>query len=56
MERDLTLDERFFFTLPLGHAEGPDLPERADWMVRQAEEMVELASPHLRWMYEPSLS
>ena len=56
MERDLALMERLFFTLPLGHAEGPDLLERADWMVRQAEEMVDLAPPHLRWMYEHSLS
>ncbi len=56
MERDLALMERLFFTLPLAHAEGPDLPERADWMVRQAEEMVELAPPHLRGMYEHSLS
>jgi uncharacterized protein (DUF924 family) len=56
MERDLALMERLFFTLPLGHAEGPDLPERAKWMLRQAEEMVELAPPHLRWMYEHSLS
>ena len=56
MERDLALMERLFFTLPLGHAEGPDHLERADWMVRQAEEMVELAPPHLRWLYEHSLS
>jgi len=56
MERDLALMERLFFTLPLGHAEGPDHLERADWMVRQAEEMVDLAPPHLRWMYEHSLS
>jgi uncharacterized protein (DUF924 family) len=56
MERDLSLMERLFFTLPLGHAEGPDLAERADWMVRQAEEMVELAPPHLRLTYEHSLS
>jgi uncharacterized protein (DUF924 family) len=56
MERDLALMERLFFTLPLGQAEGPDHLERADWMVRQAEEMVELAPPHLRWMYEHSLS
>jgi uncharacterized protein (DUF924 family) len=56
MERDLSLMERLFFTLPLGHAEGPDLAERGDWMVRQAEEMVELAPPHLRSTYEHSLS
>ena len=56
MERDLSLMERLFFTLPLGHAEGPDLAERGDWMVRQAEEMVELAPPHLRLTYENSLS
>src|SRR5919202_5851496 len=56
MERDLALMERLFFTLPLGHAEGPDLAERADWMLRQAEEMVELAPPHLRLTYEHSLS
>ena len=56
MERDLTLDERLFFTLPFAHAEGPDLPERGDWMVRQGEEMVELAPPHLRGIYEHSLS
>jgi uncharacterized protein (DUF924 family) len=56
IERDLALMERLFFTLPLGHAEGPDLPERADWMVRQAEEMVELAPPHVRGIYEHSLS
>ena len=56
MERVLSLMERLFFTLPLSHAEGPDLPERADWMVRQAEERVELAPPHLRGMYEHSLS
>ena len=55
-ERVLSLMERLFFTLPLGHAEGPDLPERADWMVRQAEERVELAPPHLRLIYEHSLS
>jgi uncharacterized protein (DUF924 family) len=54
MERDLALMERLFFTLPLGHAEGPDLPQRVDWMVRQAEEMVELASPHVRGIYERS--
>ena len=41
---------------PLTDAEGPDHLERADWMVRQAEEMVDLAPPHLRWMYEHSLS
>jgi uncharacterized protein (DUF924 family) len=56
MQRGLTLMERLFFTLPLGHAEGPDHLERADWMVRQAEERVELAPPHLRGMYEHSLS
>ena len=56
MERDLALMERLFFTLPLGHAEGPDHLERSDWMVRQAEEMVDLAPPRLRWMYEHSLS
>ena len=56
MERDLSLMERLFFTLPMGHAEGSDLPERGDWMVRQAEEMVELAPPHLRSTYEHSLS
>ena len=56
MERVLSLMERLFFTLPLGHAEGPDLPERADWMVRQAEERVELGPPHLRLIYEHSLS
>jgi uncharacterized protein (DUF924 family) len=56
MERVLSLMERLFFTLPLGHAEGPDLPERADWMVRQAEERVELGPPHLRSIYEHSLS
>ena len=55
MHRDLSLMERLF-TIPLSHAEGPDLPERADWMVRQAEERVELAPPHLRLMYEHSLS
>ena len=55
MERDLALMERLFFTLPLGHAEGPDLSERADWMLRQAEEMVELAPPHVRGIYEHSL-
>ena len=56
MERDLSLMERLFFTLPIAHAEGSDLAERGDWMVRQAEEMVDLAPPHLRWMYEHSLS
>ena len=56
MERDLSLMERLFFTLPIAHAEGPDLAERGDWMVRQAEEMVELAPPHLRSTYEHSLS
>ena len=56
MERDLELMERLFFTLPLGHAEGPDHLKRSDWMVRQAEEMVELAPPHLRGIYEHSLS
>lgn len=56
IERDLSLMERLFFTLPLAHAEGPDLPERADWMVHLAEEMVELAPPHLRGIYKHSLS
>ena len=56
IERDLALMERLFFTLPLGHAEGPDHLERADWMVRQAEEMVELGPPHVRGIYEHSLS
>ena len=56
MERNLEVMERLFFTLPLTDVEGPDRLERADWMVRQAEERVELAPPHLRWMYVHSLS
>jgi uncharacterized protein (DUF924 family) len=56
MERDLSPMERLFFTLPLTHAEGPDHLERAEWMVRRAEEMVELAPPHLLSVYEHSLS
>ncbi len=56
MERDMALMERLFFMLPLGHAEGPDHLKRLDWMVRQGEEMVELAPPHLRGIYEHSLS
>ena len=56
MERGLALMERLFFTLPLGHAEGPDHLERADWMVRQAEQMVDLAPPHVRGIYEHSPS
>jgi uncharacterized protein (DUF924 family) len=55
MDRDMEVPERLFFMLPLGHAEGSDLPERAEWLVRQAKEQVELAPAHLKPMYEFSL-
>ncbi|MCA1707867.1 MAG: DUF924 domain-containing protein [Actinobacteria bacterium] len=55
MDRDMEVAERLFFTLPLGHAEGPDHLERLDLAVRRAEEQVELAPAHLEPMYEFSL-
>jgi uncharacterized protein (DUF924 family) len=55
MDRDTKVAERLFFMLPLGHTEGLDLPERAEWIVRHAEEKVELAPPHLKPIYEFSL-
>jgi uncharacterized protein (DUF924 family) len=56
MDRGMEVAERLFFMMPLGHAEGPDLPERAEWLVRFAEEELDLAPPHLKLMYEFSLS
>jgi hypothetical protein len=55
MDRDMEVAERLFFMLPLSHTEGPDLPERAEWIVHHAEEQVELAPAHLKPMYEFSL-
>jgi len=52
MDRDMEVAERLFFTLPLGHAEGPDHQERLDLAVRRAEEQVELAPAYLKPMYE----
>ena len=52
MDRELEVGERLFSVLPLGHAEDAGLPERAEWLVRYVEEMVDLAPPHLRAMYE----
>ena len=44
MERTLEIMDGLFLTLPLADVEGPDHLERVDWMVRQAEERVELAN------------
>jgi uncharacterized protein (DUF924 family) len=55
MDRDMEVGERLFFVLPLGHTEDPDLPKRAERLVRYAEELADLAPPHLRPIYEFSL-
>ena len=55
MDRELEVGERLFFVLPLGHAEDPDLPERAEWLVRYAEELADLAPARLRPIHEFSL-
>lgn len=55
MDRDMEVAERLFFTMPLGHAEGPDHPERLDLAVRRAEEQLDLAPVHLKSLYEHSL-
>jgi uncharacterized protein (DUF924 family) len=55
MDRDMEVAERLFFTVPLGHAEGPEHLERTDMAVRRAEEQLELAPAHLKPMYEHSL-
>jgi uncharacterized protein (DUF924 family) len=56
MHRGMEAAERLFFVMPLGHAEGPDHPERMDLAVRLAEEQLELAPPYLEPLYEHSLS
>ena len=56
MDRDMEVAERLFFTMPLGHAEGPDHMERMDLAVCRAEEELDLAPPQLRPLYEFSLS
>lgn len=55
VDRDMEVAERLFFTLPLGHAEGPDHLERLDIAVRRAEEQFDLAPAHLKPLYEFSL-
>ncbi len=55
MDRDMQVAERLFFTMPLGHAEGPGHLERMDVAVRCAEEALDLAPPHLKPLYEHSL-
>lgn len=55
MDCDLEAAERLFFTMPLGHAEGPDHPGRMDQAVRCAEEALDLAPPHLKPLYKHSL-
>jgi uncharacterized protein (DUF924 family) len=55
MDRGMEVAERLFFTLPLGHAEGPDHLERLDLAVRHAEEQLDLAPAHLKPLYEHSL-
>ncbi len=52
MDRELEVGEMLFFVLPLGHTEDAGLPKRSEWLVRYIEEMVDLAPPHLRAMYE----
>ena len=44
MERTLEIMDGLFLTRPLADVDGPDHLERANWMVRQAEERVELAN------------
>ena len=55
MDRDMEVAERLFFTIPLGHAEGPDHLERMERAVRCAEEQLDLAPAHLKPLYEFSL-
>lgn len=48
--------ERTLYALPLVHAEGPSLRERADLNVKLAEETLELAPSHLKPAYQFCLS
>jgi uncharacterized protein (DUF924 family) len=55
MDHNMEVAERLFFTMPLGHAEGPDHLERMNLAVRCAEEQLDLAPAHLKTLYEFSL-
>jgi uncharacterized protein (DUF924 family) len=48
--------ERFFFLLPMAHAEGPDHRERMERIVALSEEALANAPEHLRPIFEFSLS
>jgi uncharacterized protein (DUF924 family) len=48
--------EKFFFTLPFEHTEGPDHLQRLDRVVALAEQRVVDAPSHLRQLYEFAVS
>jgi uncharacterized protein (DUF924 family) len=48
--------ERFFFLLPMGHAEGPDHMERMEHIVSLSEQALEEAPEHLKPLFAFSLS
>ena len=48
-------ETHLFFTMPLGHAEGPDHPGRLDLAVGRAEEQLRLTPAHLEPIHEHSL-
>lgn len=48
--------ERFFFFLPLAHAEGPDHLERMERIVVASEQVLAEAPPHLKPVWQFSLS